>query len=325
VSATTGLPSTVWAELQASGIAGDVAALNVAAFGPGTDRHWEDERAELVRFKRLAIHTESIAGNGSPQAQAGHLAQALINLDSRYRHLQAGGWRTLSEALPDLPVFDEWKPADPRQKSKRDPRNLDWVSQVDQHGNPVPNKYESPPRFPDGGGLLLPHVPGRCWELICQRHGLTLPDMEVRAAGFWLWALDTPALPMVITEGWKKALAAVSCGNTAVALPGAIMGLRVNTDGTERLIAAMQLLATPKRQWLIAFDADRKVTTAQRVGAAAGALARILRAADGRVEVASLPLLPGADKTGLDDLLVARGAEALDHYLHLTSGKGEWH
>ena len=35
-------------------------------------------------------------------------------------------------------------------------------------------KYEAPPQCPDGGGLLLPHIPDRYWELICQRHGLLL-------------------------------------------------------------------------------------------------------------------------------------------------------
>ena len=46
MSATTpaGLLPHHWAELQASGIAADVAALNVASFGPGTERHWETER-----------------------------------------------------------------------------------------------------------------------------------------------------------------------------------------------------------------------------------------------------------------------------------------
>ena len=99
-----------WAELQASGIAADVAALNVASFGPGTDRHWEHERSELVRFKRL---------------RAGHLSEALTALDRRYRHLQAGGWRTLSDTLlgGPVPVFDQWKAAAPRAKGKRDERD----------------------------------------------------------------------------------------------------------------------------------------------------------------------------------------------------------
>ena len=301
-----------WAELQASAIAPDVAAANVASFGPGTDRHWERERAELVDHARLAIQTGSTTASGHPQGQAGFLADRLIRLDSRYRHLQAGGWRTLSDALPGVPIFDQWKPAQARPKGRRDAAGR-W--------EPLPGqsvKYEAPPGCPDGGGLLLPRIPDRCWALICERQGLPFPDEATRAAGFWPWAAATPRLQLLICEGWKKALAAVSAGYAAVALPGVTMGRRVDADGSARLIAALQLLGGNGRPWLIAFDAERKPATAWKVAAAAGALAGSLRAAGGRPEIARLPLLPGADKTGLDDLLAAAGPEALDRALANT-------
>jgi len=292
-----------WAELQASAIAPDVSAANVASWGPGTDRHWETERAELVAHARLTIQTSSTTASGHPQGQAGFLADRLIRLDSRYRHLQSGGWRTLSDALPGLPAFDQWKPDQARPKA-------------DRPGQAI--KYEAPPRFPDGGGLLLPQVPDRCWALICERQGLPFPDDATRAAGFWPWAAATPRLQLLICEGWKKALAAMGAGWAAVALPGVAMGRRVDADGSARLIPALQLLGAKDRPWLIAFDAERKPATAAKVGAAAGALAASLRAAGGRPDVARLPLLPGADKTGLDDLLAAAGPEALDRALANT-------
>jgi hypothetical protein len=293
-----------WAELQASAVAPDVAALNVSSFGPGTDRHWETARAELVAHARRAIQTRSTTASGHPQGQAGFLADRLIALDRRYRHLQAGGWRSLSAGLPGLPTFDQWKPASARQR-------------LDKPGQAI--KYEAPPGFPDGGGLLLPRVPERCWQLICQRQGLAFPDAATRAAGFWPWALATSGLQLLICEGWKKSLAAVGAGWAAVALPGVTMGRRMGAHGSPpRLIAALQLLGGPKRPWLIAFDADRKPATAAKVGAAAGKLAQSLRAAGGRPEIARLPLLPDTDKTGLDDLLAAAGPEALDRALANT-------
>ena len=306
--AGSGLVHHHWAELQASAIAADVAAANVASFGPGTDRHWETERAELVAHARLRIQTASTTASGLPQAQPGHLAGRLIALDKRYAHLAAGGWRSLSAALPGLEPFDQWKPKQARAKGRRDDRG-NWA--------PLPGqslKYESPPQAPDGGGLLLPQVPDRCWELIADRQGLPRPDAAALAAGFWPWAAATPRLQLLVCEGWKKALAAVSAGWAAVALPGVTMGRRVDANGSERLIEALQLLA-PGRRWLIAFDAEAKPSTATKVGAAAGHLARSLRAAGGRVDVAHLPLLPGADKTGLDDLLAGAGPEALDRAL----------
>lgn len=304
-----------WAELiDGSGIAPDVAAANVAAFGPGTDRHWESERAELIHHRRLAIQTASTTAKGLPQAQPGHLADALIRLQRRYAHLAAGGWRTTTAALPGLPAFDQWKPNAPRQKGKRSTTGR-WQPQHDEQGRALAQKYESPPAFPDGGGALLPNIPERCWRLICQRQGLPFPDQTTRAAGFWPWAIATPALELLPTEGLKKALAAISCGYAAIGLPGVTMGHRRGPDGVARLIAELQALARHGRPWLIAFDAEAKPTTARKVAAAAGALARTLRAAGGQVAIARLPLLPGTTKTGIDDLLVARGPEALEHAL----------
>ena len=289
-----------WAELQASAIAPDVAAANVCSWGNGTDRHWEAERSELVRHARRKIQTASTTAAGLPQAQPGFLADRLIALDRPYRHMQAGGWRSLSATLPGVPVFDQWKPDQARERRDKPGRAI---------------KYEAPPGFPDGGGLLLPRVPDRYWRLIAERQGLPFP--ADRSAGFWAWALKTPGLQLLICEGWKKALAAVSAGWAALALPGVQMGRRRGADGSERLIEALQLLA-PRRPWLIAFDAEAKPSTAAKVGAAAGALARALRSAGGRVEIARLPLLPGTEKTGLDDLLAAAGPEALDRALSDT-------
>lgn len=135
-----GLLPQHWAELQASAIAADVAAANVASWGPGTDRHWEHERAALVAYARLQIQTGSTTKKGLPQAQPGWLDGALIALDKRYAHLAGGGWRTLSAELEGLPRFDQWKPERPRAKGRRDDRG-NWA--------PLPGqsvKYEAPPR-----------------------------------------------------------------------------------------------------------------------------------------------------------------------------------
>ena len=290
-----------WAELVVdSAIAPDVAAANIASFGAGTERHWETERAELVAHARYQIQTESTTKSGWPQTQPGYLADRLISLDCRYRHLAAGGWRSLSAKLPGLPRFNQWKPAQPREHH-------------DRPGHTI--KYETPPAFPDGGGLLLPRIPDRVWQLICRRQGLPLP--ADRSGGFWAWALITPELQLLICEGFKKALAALTAGHAAVALPGIQMGRRCNPDGSERLIEALLLLG-PGHTWLVVFDAERTGSTGHKVAGAAGALARALRAAGGRPKIAHLPLLPGASKTGLDDLLAAAGPEALNRALANT-------
>ncbi|MFM7549005.1 MAG: DUF3854 domain-containing protein, partial [Cyanobacteriota bacterium] len=135
---------------------------------------------------------------------------------------------------------------------------------------------------------------------------------------------------------WKKALAAVGAGWAAVALPGITMGSRRTPDDSHRLIPALAALCASHarrnsctirrkgamgRRWLIAFDAEAKASTAAKVGAAAGTLARTLRAAGGRPKIARLPLLPGTLKTGLDDLLAAQGPAALAEALATTGGR----
>ena len=263
----TGLLPTHWREMEASGIAADVAALNVVSFGPGTDRHWEDERAELTQHRRRPIEEGTwIKREKTPknwygrkptyQSQSG----ALNQLDKSYRHLKEGGWRTLSDTLPGvpIPVFDQWKAKEPRQKGKHDDRTGEWRLEVDEHGQPKWIKYEAPPGFPDGGGLLLPRVPERCWRRICKRHGLPFPDAATVALGFWAWAVATPELPLLVCEGWKKALAALSAGHAAVAVPGVSMGHRVDLPhGTRRLIPALEALAKNGRPLLVVFDAER--------------------------------------------------------------------
>ena len=295
-----------WEELKKSAIAEDVAEQNCESFGPGTDRHWEDERAELIAHARLKIQTASIACNGHQQNQPAHLAAKLINLGKRYQHLEAGGWRSSSEALPGITPFDQWKPNQPRAKHKQDSSG-NWYQVVGQR-----IKYEAPPGHPNGGGLLLPQVPFRCWHEICKRQNLPFPSTDVLLNGFWQWAIETPKLKIVITEGWKKALAAVSAGFAAVALPGVQMGRRVAADGSSQLIAELQQLSCLGRHWQIVFDVDAKRSTAAKVSAAAGALAVALRSVDATADICRLPLLPNTDKTGLDDLLYAIGVEAFE-------------
>jgi len=278
-------------ELNASSIPADLAALNIAEFGENTSRRWEDEREELLEYA-----LEFRSGNGHIQTQPGHVASRRSRLLNHYKHLEAGGWRSLSFGLCGIKPFDQWKPWAPRERH-------------DKPGSFI--KYEAPPKHPEGGGLLLPNIPDKYWKLICEKAQVPFPDD--RSEGFWAWAKETPELPLLIVEGFKKALAAVSAGHAALALPGVQMGRRrCKHSGSEHLIAALQLLATHKRDWLICFDSDQKRSTRRQVGAAAGALARTLRAAGGKPSIVWLPLLRGTTKTGLDDFLVAHGVDALN-------------
>ena len=285
-------PSQLSDELKASGIPADLAAFNVASFGENTGRSWKSERDDLLQYA-----LEFRSGNGHIQNQPGHASFKVSRIQSRYQHLENGGWRSLSDTLPGLEPFDQWKPWTPRERH-------------DKPGKFI--KYEAPPKHPDGGGLLLPRIPDKYWERICKTQGIPFP--ADRSMGFWLWAVETPRLPLLIVEGFKKALAAVTAGHAAIALPGVQMGRRRSEEGGgERLIDGLQMLACKFRGWTICFDSDAKRSTRRQVGAAAGSLARTLRASSGgNPSIVWLPTNKDNNKTGLDDYLVANGIDELN-------------
>lgn len=278
------LSASHWAELvDGSGIAPAVAAANFRTFGDG----FADPEAE-----RLVLLAEAFA---QLNPQPGHSYQARMRLSWRYGHLDLGGWRFVGAALPGHQGTPRWKPNQPRYGS-----------------NSKAIKYEAQPKRRPG--LLLPQVPVVVWRLICRRHGLPFP--ADRSGGFWSWALATPELPLTVTEGEKKACSLISLGIAAIGLPGVEMGRVVERDTSgealsEALVPELQALACPGRRFTIAFDADEKPSTAFKVERAAIRLGHLLVAAGAAVGIARVPLLFGESKTGIDDLLVAMGRDAV--------------
>jgi hypothetical protein len=265
-----------WAELQASAIPADLAALNFRTFGPGF--------ADAAREREALLHEAKAKAGDQP----GHAYQRLMRLDAAYDHLLDGGWRFVGDALPGFESFCCWKPDAPRLS--RDGRGI---------------KYEHPPKAPTG--LLVPQVSERAWRLVAQRHGLLMP--ADRSEGFWAWAMATPEVPVVVTEGAKKAVCLLGLGFAAIGLPGVWNGRRVPTVEGERrpdqaaLIPELAALARDGRRFVIAFDRDGKPSTAIKVERAAVLLGHLLVAAGCDARVARIPDRWWADKTGVDDLV----------------------
>ncbi len=291
------LPEHLREFTEGRGIPAELVRLNVASFGPGTARHWESERAELLAVRRRQIAEGSVAGNGHLQTQAGHVADRLRQLDQRYRHLEHGGWRTTGAALPGLEAFDQWKPTRPRGGQG--------------FGKAI--KYEAQPGAPTGA--FLPHLTPELWAQVAERANLPADALEW-GDNPWGVVAGSPEVELVITEGAGKALAITSLGYAAIGLPGVWNGRRVTRDEQgrqtdERLIPELQAFAAPGRRVTFLFDADRKASTCHAVEQAALKTGALLQRAGCQVRIARLPLLPGHDKTGADDLLVAKGPEAL--------------
>ena len=219
----------------------------------------------------------------------------------RYRYLEHGGWY-LAGLDPDSNWIDvmawgRFKPDFPRTSS---------------NGKLV--KYESPPKTPNR--VTYFRIPLHLWNQIASRYGikrydspqaLPLADQE-QPANFWSWVKNHLEIPVVLTEGEKKAGSLLSMGYATISLPG-IWGGREPKDENKRIHHDLEPLARAGRTFIILFDYDFKQSTRKAVYKATLATGEAIEATGAKCKVA---LLPGPEK-GVDDLITARGDNAEAH------------
>ncbi|KAM3094400.1 plasmid replication protein, CyRepA1 family, partial [Phormidesmis sp. 146-12] len=162
-------------------------------------------------------------------------------------------------------------------------------------------KYEMP--IDNGVRAYLPAVPEEIRQLISHRYEVDVPSF----GSFWDWLETHPEIPMVPTEGGKKALALLSQGFVPLAFYGMNGGYQKRLDDARRLIPDAARFATSGRQFILAFDQDEKGTTQQRVAIVLGRLGKLLNQAGCPVSVAIWKAQQGK---GVDDLIVQSGVAA---------------
>lgn len=223
----------------------------------------------------------------------------------KYKHVEKGGWWCSGV---DLLTFEgaKWgcfKPDFPR---------------CDGQGKVI--KYEHPPQTDTE--LFALHVPEPIWDKIARRYGvkrylsplsLRLQD-RTKPVTFWEWIVKNPNIPVLITEGAKKAGALLSAGFAAIALPGVFNGYRQRHDadgrvvGLPRLIPQLDILARGGRSFYFCFDKDEKPKTVENVNRAIVKTGKLLAhlGCDLRVTRWELPA------KGIDDLVATFGRETLE-------------
>ena len=171
-------------------------------------------------------------------------------------------------------------------------------------------KYENPP----GAEVqaIYHGITSKLWKLTADRWGLPLPEsaLEGKTEGFWVWVFENE-IPIIITEGCKKALSAMSAGFPCVALTGIWNGVKANRDENGRtnsydLIPTLRHLSDCKI--LIAFDRDEKSTTIKQVIKARSVLAKTLM----EIGCECRSMKWDSKYKGLDDLIAGCGVEALE-------------
>jgi putative DNA primase/helicase len=169
--------------------------------------------------------------------------------------------------------------------------------------NPLIGKNGRPQKYlcPTGqaAGPYLPAVPAELRTVL----GVPLEG------SFWDAIEANPNIPIVITEGGKKALALMTAGLCAIALTGCD-GSTVRVGDESFLDDRLARFFRPGRVVTIAFDQDVEPRTTARVSRATDKLtARIARTCpETLVKVASWPALWGK---GIDDVSASRGVDAV--------------
>ena len=126
---------------------------------------------------------------------------------------------------------------------------------------------------------------------------------------FWEWVKQHPEIPILLTEGEKKAACLLSLGFVAIALPGIWMGRVKNKEtGIDRLHPDLMPMVNKGRRFIILFDNDEKPKTRQAVHLATIMTGRVIEATGASCSVASLP---EDSPKGVDDFVTANGKRAL--------------
>ncbi len=215
-------------------------------------------------------------------------------------------------------------PSAARRRSASDLRGW-WVNGVDplndwqpmrwgrfkpDAGSPIidrtkgkPAKYLSPSLGQGSSRLVLLDVPFRIWQRIADRYQIQISRQDLRL-GFWQWVWQS-AVPIVLTEGEKKAGCLLTAGYVAISLPGIFGGYR--REGN-RLIPELAFFATTGRRFQICFDYETKPLVAHNIYLATCRLGQLLTRSGCEVHVMTLL---GPEK-GVDDLIVAQGVEAFE-------------
>ncbi len=262
--------------------------------------------ANLLSISGPAV-LEALAGERLDQL-GGHAAQYVTATAARIlRPLEplaaAGGWWCSGlDPLADWAqmAWGIFKPDQPRTSG---PVGFGEPEKPRKYENPIGTRTRS----------IWLRVPAAIAPRAADRFGLALPpevaaDADGSAGAFWRWLAGTPALPLVVTEGAKKAAALLSIGVPAVALPGIWNGAPKNpATGRPALLPELAAVPLTDRPVWVLFDASDKADPAEPL--AADRLGRLLAAAGADVRVG---IVPGAHGKGADDHLRSGGGwEAL--------------
>lgn len=192
---------------------------------------------------------------------------------ARYKQATEGGWYCAGIDLVSLKDC-EWGCFKPDKPRKTDGKIV---------------KYEHPCSVPTE--LFALKVPDRYWVGTAKSFNFPIEN----SMSFWEWVLNNP-LPVLITEGAKKAGCLLTAGYIAVALPGVFNGFR---DG--ELHPQLKALCKIPREIIFCFDQDPKWQTKISITQAIKKTGQALEVLDCDVFVM---VWDGKEGKGIDDFCI---------------------
>lgn len=260
------------------------------------EQHLQDLKASGISDEIINLNFRSLEGDNiyeylaigcTKRLNSGRLPAAWLKL---YKHCEEGGWWCNGINLEDPFKELEWG------CFKADHPRLDEYSIK-------PIKYEHPKGIPTNVFAL--QVGNETCEKVNKLYGLELtPDR------FWVEILANLSIPVIITEGAKKAACLLSNGFIAIGLPGIWSGYRKELKETNGLIPPLVELGA--REILFAFDQDAKPETRKAVKSAINATGNAIKKLGGNPH----PMVWESDYKGVDDLIVAKGADYFQAIFH---------
>ena len=178
-------------------------------------------------------------------------------------------------------------------------------------------KYFSFPKDGESSAIFLLLALSN-WIKISERVGVPIANEDIDESrddlGFWQWVLNHPEIPILITEGAKKAGCLLSHGWVAIALTGVWNGQK-----KKKLHPSLVPFIVPGRPVDLAFDAD--VVVKQSVMDALRVLGHLIHRALGIVRIVTWDLKLGK---GCDDFIVAEGVEEFEAVMENATPYSEW-
>jgi len=180
--------------------------------------------------------------------------------------------------------------------------------------NKQTGKEEKAPKYRSPAGtlsrLVFLRVPDSIWQKISDHNNIPISEAEKHhPGGFWHWVMQHKELPIILTEGEKKAGCLLSLGYVAIPLPGIWMARRYDDNVTkinEHIIPDLALFTAKSRPVTIIFDHDVKLKTKINVYKATIATAQLLAKSGCQAQVGTLPSVANG-KNAIDDFVVAGG------------------